>query len=155
MLLLPIMEIVVFVLVALALGFWAAALLTLLTSALGALLLRLAGRTQLTRFRNSIGIELTADEAGRGLALVLAGILLLLPGFITDLVGLLILLPATRRQIGARVSRWIAQTVGRSQAGAQVVDLDPEEWQSHTTSSQPPSRSNNDPSRQLGPGEPG
>lgn len=126
---LPIAEIVVFVLVAVALGFWVAVLLMLLTSVLGALVLRLAGRTHLHRFRNSPRVVLTADAAGPGLAMVLAGILLVIPGFITDLAGLLILLPATRRRIAAFVSGLMAHAAGRNVNDPQVVDLDPDEWQ--------------------------
>lgn len=130
---LPIAEIVVFILVALALGFWAAALLMLLTSVLGALLLRLAGRTHLRQFRNAPGVVLTADATGRGLTMVLAGILLVVPGFITDVAGLLILLPATRRRIGAFVNGIIARAAGHDMSAPQVVDLDPDEWQRHST----------------------
>jgi UPF0716 family protein affecting phage T7 exclusion len=130
---LPIAEIVVFILVAMALGFWAAALLMVLTSVLGAILLRLAGRTHLRHFRNSPGITLTADATGRGLTMVLAGILLLLPGFITDVVGLLILLPATRRRIGLFVNGLIARAGGGDMNAPPVVDLEPDEWQRHST----------------------
>ena len=130
---LPITEIVVFVLVAMALGFWKAALLMLLTSVLGALVLRFAGRTHLRQFRNSPGVVLTADATGHGVAMVLAGILLVLPGFITDLAGLLILLPATRRRIAALVTGLMARAAGRDMTSPQVVDLDPDEWQRHAT----------------------
>jgi UPF0716 family protein affecting phage T7 exclusion len=129
---LPIAEIVVFVLVAMALGFWAALLLVLTTSMLGWLLLRLAGQAHVTRVRNTRTIELTADATGRGLALALAGILLLLPGFITDVVGLLVLLPATRRRIGAFLNGWMTRTFDRAGGDAQVVDLAPDQWRSHT-----------------------
>lgn len=128
---LPIAEIVIFVLVSVALGFWVAVLLSLLTSILGAVVLRLAGRTHLRRFRNSPGVVLTADAAGPELAMVLAGILLVIPGFITDLAGLLILLPATRRRIAALVSGLMAGAAGREMNDPQVVDLDPDEWRRH------------------------
>jgi UPF0716 protein FxsA len=146
---LPIAEIVVFVLVALALGFWAATLLMVLTSVLGALLLRLAGRTHLRHFRNAPGIVLTADATGRGLAMVLAGILLLVPGFITDVVGLLILLPATRRRIGSFVNGLIARAAGRDMNDPQVVDLEPDEWQRDTTRQPQPGNADGKP-RPLG-----
>lgn len=130
---LPIAEIVVFVLVAVALGFWMAVLLTLLASVMGALVLRLAGQTHLRRFRDSPGVVLSADAAGPGLAMVLAGLLLVIPGFITDIAGLLILLPATRRRIAALVSGLMAQAAGRAMNDPQVVDLDPDEWRRQAT----------------------
>jgi len=91
LLLLPLAEVVVFVAVALAVGFWQAVLLAMVTSVVGALLLRLAGQTHLRRFRDAPGIAITADASGRGLVMALAGILLLVPGFITDLAGILLL----------------------------------------------------------------
>lgn len=130
LLLLPLAEMAVFVAVALAVGFWQAVLLAMLTSVVGALLLRLAGRVHLQRFRDTPGIALTADATGRGLVMVLAGILLLVPGFITDLAGLLLLVPMTRRRIGAVIQRWFADAL-RDPNAPTVVDLDPDEWQRH------------------------
>src|SRR5262245_2027226 len=147
LLLLPLAEVAVFVAVALAIGFWQAVLLTMLTSVLGALLLRLAGQTHLQRFRNAPGIVLTADATGRGLVMVLAGILLLVPGFITDAAGLLLLLPATRRRIGVSINRWLADAFGRDPHAPPVVDLDPDEWR-RQPGQQPPSGSG-DPPRQI------
>lgn len=133
LLFLPLAEIVVFVAVALAIGFWAAVLLTIATSVLGALLLRSAGQAHVRRFRGSLadGVEFTADAAGRGLFMVLAGVLLLIPGFITDVLGLLILLPQTRRTIGAFIGSSLTNPMRQGSDGAGVVDLDPDEWQRH------------------------
>jgi UPF0716 protein FxsA len=62
-----------------------------------------------------------------GVMVVLGGILLLLPGFITDLVGAGLLV--------APVRRWLGATIGRAVGGPQratgpgsVVDLAPTEW---------------------------
>jgi len=133
LLLLPLAEIAAFVLVAIAVGVWAAALLVLLTSVAGALLLRLGGRAHLERVRGAIGgrLEVSAEAAGRGVFIVLAGLLLLIPGFLTDILGLLILLPATRRRIGSLVNRSLAAAFGGPDPGPSVVDLDPDEWQRH------------------------
>jgi UPF0716 family protein affecting phage T7 exclusion len=134
---LPVAEIVVFVLVAMALGFWLALLLALTTSVLGGVLLRLAGQAQVTRVRNTRTIELTADATGRGLALALAGILLLLPGFITDVLGLLVLLPVTRRRIGSFSNGLVARGFEHAEADAGIVDLAPDQWSSHTATPPP------------------
>jgi UPF0716 protein FxsA len=141
LLLLPVAEIVIFILVAVAAGFWTALLLVTLTSVLGALLLRFAGQVHLRRLRGSLadGVELTADAAGTGLSLVLAGILLLVPGFITDALALLVLLPATRRWMGSFISASLASVMKRQPGEPGVVDLDPDEWQRH--GDQPPSGS--------------
>jgi UPF0716 protein FxsA len=44
--------------------------------------------------------ELPAKELGSGLLLLVAGVLLVTPGFITDIFGLLLTLPFTRNRIG-------------------------------------------------------
>jgi len=149
LLLLPLAEVVVFVAVALAVGFWQAVLLAMVTSVVGALLLRLAGQTHLRRFRDAPGIAITADESGRGLVMALAGILLLVPGFITDLAGILLLVPATRRRIGALVNRWIANALGRDPNAAEVVDLEPDQWR-REAGPQPPSGGQDGTPRSLG-----
>ena len=49
--------------------------------------------------------ECLDDELSAGLLLLVAGILMLLPGIITDTLGLLLLLPATRRFAVAAIHR--------------------------------------------------
>lgn len=147
LLLLPLAEIVVFVAVAVAIGFWLAVLLSLATSVLGAILLKVAGNTHLRRFRTSLaeGMEISADTAGQGVFLVLAGVLLLIPGFITDIIGLLILLPVTRRAIGSVIGASLSSVIRRQPGAADVVDLDPDEWQRNGDRSPPDRRTGNVP----------
>ena len=90
-------EVVVYVLVASWIGLGWTILATLATSALGALLLARQGRAALGELR------LRAEEhraPGRALGdaglVALGGLLMVLPGFVGDLVGLLCLLPFTR-----------------------------------------------------------
>lgn len=119
---LPFLELAAFIAVATAIGFpWALGLL-ILTSFAGSLLLRHAGGSHIARMRVVMAegsfSSLQADRAG-GLML-LAGFLLLIPGFITDMVGLLLLLAAF----------WPGAALGRAPAARSdgVVDLEPEQW---------------------------
>ena len=125
--LLPIAEIAVFVAVAAHFGFLQAVAFTILTSALGFLVLQHAGRAQLAQFRSAVGDGgMTVFEAHAGsLLTVLGGLLLILPGFITDAIGLLLLIPALRRWIAGAFGGAVAR---RTQQQTGVVDLDPEEW---------------------------
>ena len=125
-LLLPIAEIGVFILLAALLGLgWALALL-LATTFLGIWVLRRAGRRQIAGFRVAVGDrDTTGIEANTGSFLtVLGGILLLLPGFITDVVGLLLLIPFVQRWCAARLH---AAIHGGERRNA-VIDLAPGEW---------------------------
>ena len=122
---LPIAELAVFVAVAASIGFGWALILVLTTSLAGGMVLRHAGGNHIARVRVAMAegsfSSLQADSTG-GLIL-LAGFLLLIPGFITDVAGLLLLLSPLRRALAA------AFGFGKPPARADgVVDLEPEQW---------------------------
>ena len=127
-LLLPAAEFAAFVLVALAIGWLLAALLFLGTTAIGLLVLRRAGRRDFDRFRSTLGAHgiRAINLETPGLATMLGGILLVLPGFITDVAGALLLWPLTRRFVGAAIGRAIKKQRAASQPD--VIDLAPDEW---------------------------
>jgi len=125
---LPVAEIVVFVLVAAYAGFAWTLLATLVTSFTGAMMLRHGGGAHVARLRVVLGPQrataLEADSAGT--MYLLAAILLLIPGFITDLIGVVLLVPPLRRAIGSVIRRAVAGTGPPQPQG--VVDLEPQEW---------------------------
>lgn len=101
--------------------------LTLLaaTSLIGLVVLQWPGRARLQRMRVAVTQSGIAglEAGGDAFLTVSAGILLLVPGFVTDILGVILLLPPARRWIGGRFRRF-AQA---SQSGAvAVVDLDRE-----------------------------
>jgi UPF0716 protein FxsA len=124
----PFAELVIFIAVAVAVGFGPAVGLSLLTSVLGVLVLRYGGGAHIQRFRaslNQAGMSgLSTDAAGS--FTVVAGILLLLPGFIGDVLGLLLLIPMVQRWLGARLRRAFGGNTPPTQPG--TVDLAPDQW---------------------------
>jgi UPF0716 protein FxsA len=124
---LPAAEIAVFILVALQIGFGWALAVQLAASLLGALVLRHAGGSHIARMRVVLGPQritaLQADSAGT--LSVVAGILLLIPGFITDILGLLLLIGPLRRALGAGLRRAADRPATPADT---VVDLAPEDW---------------------------
>ena len=122
---LPIMELAVFIAVAGSSAFCGRWLLVLATSMAGAMVLRHAGGNHIARVRVAMGdggfTALQADSAGT--FTLLAGILLLIPGFITDVLGLLLLLAPLRRALGALLG--LQPPPARADG---VVDLEPEQW---------------------------
>jgi UPF0716 protein FxsA len=102
-------EVVVFVLVANWIGVGATILLTILTSALGWALVARQGVRALGELRDRAR---TRQPAGRELGdaglVATGGALMLLPGFIGDVLGLLCLLPITRRPLRALLGRLLA-----------------------------------------------
>lgn len=131
LLLLPVAEVAAFLLVVWAIGFFPAIALMILTSCAGGLVLHHAGRGRISRFRGAMrqrSIARSFADSG-AIMFTLGGILLLLPGFITDLVGAGLLVGPIRRWLGAAISRAIGIS-GHRRGPQSVVDLAPGEWQS-------------------------
>jgi UPF0716 protein FxsA len=127
-LLLPAAEAAVFLLVMWAIGFGPALGLMILTSVAGGLVLRRAGRGEIA----AVGVamrrrSLDGPAQSGGLGLAISGILLLLPGFITDLLGAALLVPLIRRRIVGTLARTINRPRPAAGPGA-VIDLAPDEW---------------------------
>jgi UPF0716 protein FxsA len=122
---LPFLELAVFVIVAQAIGFGAALTLVLASSFAGMLVLRHAGGSHIARVRVALGEgRFTAMQAdGSGFLILLAGILMVIPGFITDVVGLVLLVAPLRQLLAAAFARGVSPTRGDG-----VVDLEPEQW---------------------------
>ena len=95
--LVPVIEIGLFIKVGGFLGFWPTIGLVLITAFVGASLVRSQGLQTLmsvqTRLQQG---ELPAQQIFEGVLLAVAGVLLLTPGFLTDALGMTMLLPAPR-----------------------------------------------------------
>ncbi len=133
----PAAEIVAFVCVSAAVGFANALFLLVLMSFAGLFVLRHFGGDA-TRFRATEGAGIAAAPLGRpGMAPRLSGILLLIPGFATSVLGLVMLFPVSRRWLLAGCRR--AFDAGRQPAaGPNVIDLAPNEWRPLPGSRLPP-----------------
>ena len=71
--------------------------LVMLTAVIGVSLLKHQGLETLTRGTQKMRVgELPAQEMAEGLLLAVAGALLITPGFVTDIIGFLILFPPSR-----------------------------------------------------------
>jgi UPF0716 protein FxsA len=125
---LPAAELVVFILVALTIGWLWTIALFFATSLIGMMVLKRSG-ANLARFRS----DLARQGAGAihldspGLAAMIGGILLVFPGFITDIAGALLLLPRVRRGIGAALGRVLRQNRPEPR-NRSVIDLEADQW---------------------------
>lgn len=104
----PVIEIALFIQVGGVLGVWPTIALVLLTAIVGASLVRSQGlQTLLTVQQRLAQGQLPAQQILEGVMLAVAGVLLLTPGFFTDILGMLVLLPAPRayfaKQLMSRV----------------------------------------------------
>lgn len=93
----PLIEIFLFIQVGSVIGAWNTIAVVFITAILGALLLRQQGLHTLARGRDAMSQNrLPARELLEGMILVFTGALLLTPGFFTDAIGFLCLVPGVR-----------------------------------------------------------
>ncbi|MGI9019581.1 MAG: FxsA family protein [Solirubrobacterales bacterium] len=138
--LVPIAELYVIIQVGGAIGVLPTVALLVADSFLGAALLRSQGRAAWARFNEALARnKVPAREVFDGAMIILGGALLLTPGFITDILGLCLLLPPTRAVIrrgltalaGRRTGlRWVVSGPGARRAAGDAGPTPP-----------PPSRS--------------
>jgi UPF0716 protein FxsA len=101
----PIIEIYLFIKVGSEIGAFNTILLIFLTAFFGILYARYEGfNTLRSGMSQIVKNELPVYEIISGAGLAFAALLLILPGFATDLVGLLIIFPPTRKLIFKKVS---------------------------------------------------
>ena len=105
--------------------------LVVLTAVIGVALLRQQGLSTLTRGVSRLQRgEMPAREMLEGLLLAVGGALLLTPGFVTDALGFLLLIPWSRQAVASYVfDRWIVSSVidvglGGGQRGDDIDDRD-------------------------------
>lgn len=116
-LLLPLAELYVIIAVGQAIGVWPTVAILAADSVLGALLLRHQGRTAWRQFTRALDERrVPGREVLNGVLVVFGGAFLITPGFITDVLGLLLLVPPTRAAI-----RGMLVTIGRRRFGLRVA----------------------------------
>jgi len=113
-LLLLAVEVVVVAVVSAWIGFGWTLLLLLVTTLLGAWLVRREGARAWRSFSAAVAEGRPPGQAALdGMLILIGGLLVLLPGFVSDVLGLLCLLPPTRRLLGRALVGW-ALTRGRA-----------------------------------------
>lgn len=114
-LIVPIIEIYFLIQVGSVIGAFPTILLVVATAVIGAFLLRQQGMATLVRFqKNMASGTLPAKEMMEGVLLVVGGALLMTPGFFTDTLGFLCLIPFTRRYM---VEQVIKRSLFKAQGG--------------------------------------
>ena len=140
---LPFLEIAGFVIVGREIGVLYTLALIIASGILGAILLRIQGFGVMARIRREL--DAGGDpgrEVAHGAMILLAGVLLLIPGFITDIIGLLLFLPPVRdlawRFLKSRVVVSAGSFGGFTSPGVgsgarsrgKTIDLDEDEYSS-------------------------
>lgn len=101
----PLVEIALFIQVGGLIGLWPTLAIVVITAIVGTMLVRQQGRLALAEVRGSFSnLNDPTEPLAHGAMILFSGALLLTPGFFTDTVGFLLLIPAFRRA----AFRWIA-----------------------------------------------
>ncbi len=118
----PIAELYVLIQIGQAIGVLPTIALLILDSILGAALMRQQGRAAWMRFNRALQEgRVPGREVIDGVLVIFGGALLLTPGFLSDILGLLLLLPPTRAVVrGVLVRRFGGRLVASATSGAQM-----------------------------------
>ncbi len=124
----PLIELYVLIRVGARIGAFSTIALCVLTAVVGGFLIRWQGWQTLMEAQRRIAMGYPpAAEMLHGAMLVLAGVMLFTPGFISDTLGFLLLVPAVRRAI---IRRWWPEAERLSEGPADVITVlpDDDDW---------------------------
>jgi len=142
----PLLEIATFIAIGSKIGIAATLALTLLTALAGTILLRQQGLKTINNIRADLAQDrLPARPLADGAMIAVAGILLLTPGFLTDVIGLSLFLPPVRDFIWRQARKRIDFTVVGSGGGPgrarpsddTVIDLDDRDYSTRPDDDRP------------------
>jgi UPF0716 protein FxsA len=110
--LMPLIELWLLVKLSGVFGFWATIAVVLLTGFAGAALARWQGWQAVHRIRSDMQQGALPTKAiGDGVMILVAGVLLITPGVITDAIGLALLLPPVRTALRKALRHWLAKKI--------------------------------------------
>ncbi|MEL6921591.1 MAG: FxsA family protein [Pseudomonadota bacterium] len=131
----PLLEIGAFIVIGGQIGVLPTLLMVLVTAIIGSILLRWQGFGLLARIRAEVeGNRVPARELVHGVMILVAGVLLLTPGFVTDGLGFLLFVPQLRdagwRFVRTRINIVDMAAAERPPAGMneQTIDLDDDDF---------------------------
>ncbi len=102
----PIAELLLILKVADLIGGWTTLLLVILTAFIGLTVLKRQGARTMNRAQSRLQSgQLPAQEVVEGMMLVFAGAMLISPGFITDTIGVILLMAPLRRRLAGKLMR--------------------------------------------------
>lgn len=128
----PLIEIAIFILLGQAIGVLPTLLGVLVTAVAGAVLVRAQGLPLLAEIRETLAAgRLPGRAIGDAMMVGIGGVLLMTPGYFTDTLGLLLLVPPVRALLYRELSRRfvvIAPGAARGPSRPDTIDLDGESW---------------------------
>lgn len=119
---LPALELALLIKVGTHIGVGSTLLILIFTGVLGAYLARMQGFIVLQKIHNDLNHGILPNaRLMDGLMILAGGVLLLTPGFITDFLGILMLIPWTR----ALIKKWLSRKLQDMIERGQIVTITP------------------------------
>ena len=113
--LVPVAELGVLLFSGQTIGVWPTLILLIVTGLLGSYLAKKQGINTIRKVQEQIQFgKVPGNEILDGLCVLFGGILLLLPGFLTDILGLILLLPFTRTLIKPFILKLIRKWIDKN-----------------------------------------
>lgn len=142
---LPLAEIAMFIVVGRAIGVFPTLALIILAAIVGGLLLRQQGLSVLNRMRTNMNSgTLPGQTLFEGMLMAVAALLLIIPGFLGDIIALVLLIPPVRSWLYKRLTAGMVVTTTTTSyrrydgpsdsdpsplSGPRTIDLDDDDWQ--------------------------
>ncbi|MBR0605506.1 FxsA family protein [Bacillus safensis] len=115
LILFPAVEISLFLISSKIIGILPTMLLIVLTSALGAYFARKQGIEAFQKVQRDLQYgKMPGGAIVDGFCILIGGLLLLIPGFLSDIIGALLLIPVTRKAIKPLFERWLRNMSNRN-----------------------------------------
>jgi len=110
----PTIEIAIFIWTGGYIGIWSVIALILLTGILGTIIVRHEGMETIRRAQLSFQRgEVPREEILDGICILIGSVLLITPGFFTDLVGFLVVFPLTRKPFKLGMKKIVAKKISK------------------------------------------
>lgn len=141
LLIVPLLEIAAFVVIGGEIGVFYTLALIVATAIVGSILLRIQGFGLLAKIQADMNEgKVPARELVHGLMIMIAGVLLLTPGFVTDACGFLLFVPAFRdaawqlvksriKVVGPDGRQGYSRGPTRNPSGGPTIDLDEDDYE--------------------------
>lgn len=113
--LIPALEVTVLIASSHLIGVWPTFVMIIVTAALGAYLAKQQGFKVLREIRIRVNRgEMPGDAVLDGIFILAGGVLLLVPGYVTDVIGFVFIMPVTRKVWKQIVMRWLEWKLRRN-----------------------------------------
>ncbi len=125
--LMPFLEIFLIIEIGQYFGAMNTIIMILATAILGAVLVRIEGLSTLSRIKSSVQSgELPTIELISGGILIISAVVLLMPGFITDVLGLVLMSPSLRRRVASIIALkfFVRQETNSGADSGKVIDTE-------------------------------